>query len=110
MTWEEAYVFCLDHDARMMEFYTETQMEFLKLIIGREISAELLIFFSMQRTIFIEFLANEADQYYHWLGATDFGNEGTYEWIESRKRVGDFAWASSKFTRFNEEEMYNLFL
>ena len=34
MTWEEAYLYCYDLNARLLEIHTEEQMEFINLVQG----------------------------------------------------------------------------
>ena len=69
MTWGEAYEYCWNLNARLLEFDTELQMKELNLIIE-----------------------NESVKHNNWIGATDFGSEGTFKWIESGQDVGNFSW------------------
>ena len=69
MNNEEAYNYCYDQDARLLEVHDEDQKDQLELVLHHE---------------------QESNSF--WLGATDLYHEGAWIWGNSMKPVEEFIW------------------
>ena len=91
MHLEDAYTFCyeLDPRARIIEIYTEEQMDFLTIILSID-----NFFNSIDwETVFVS--DHETAENY-WLGGSDMGHEGEWKWINSGQTIADFVWQTGE--------------
>merc|ERR1712126_342221 len=88
MDFDEAYEYCGNLGARLLEFYTQEQMDFINIILEH---------------------GNEGKYHSYWIGGSDIGHEGDWKWINSGESVPDFAWPlESGFPRESREGLkYN---
>lgn len=81
--FDDAYQYCyeLDSRARLIEIYTEEQMEFLVVALG--------IFRQFYFNYWINLDHKRGD---YWLGAADMAHEGEFRWLFSGEPVGEYVW------------------
>ena len=87
MHLDDAYTFCfsLDQRARVIEIYTEEQLDFLNIILSRYLKAKV-------ECIFSNSIADHDGSFHYWLGGSDLAREGDWKWLNSGEPVPNFIW------------------